>query len=94
MEGERPRKVTGHDTHFIKNYAEHEERWEITDDHVQYVLDHAEEGFFERQSNGLWKFKVFVPDLGYVLRTIIAPDGKIHTAYEDRVQTRSLFRRR
>ncbi len=94
MEGERPREVTGHHDHFIENYAEHEERWEITDDHIQYVLDHAEAGFFEKQPDGLWKFKVFVPDLGYVMRAIITPDGKIHTAYEDRAETRNFFERR
>lgn len=94
MESERPKHITGHHNHFIENYAKYRHRWEIADEHLQYVLDHAGDGFFERQPDGLWKFKVFVPELGYVLRAIILPDGRAYTAYRDGKATREYFERR
>lgn len=94
MEGGRPRRLMGHHDHFIENYAKYPHRWEITDDHLRYVLEHAEDGFFEKQPNGLWKFKVFVPELGYVMRAIILPDGRVYTAYRDGEATEEYFERR
>ncbi|MBA2693738.1 MAG: hypothetical protein H0U65_14805 [Rubrobacter sp.] len=56
--------------------------------------DNAEDGFFERQPNGFWKFKVFVPELGYVMKAIIFPDGRVYTAYRDGEATKEYFERR
>ncbi|MGH3090344.1 MAG: hypothetical protein ACRDSJ_23920 [Rubrobacteraceae bacterium] len=95
MKSERPREVTGHSRHFLRNYLDHPERREITDYHTQYVLDHAAEGFFGLQDDGLWQFTgVYVPDLGYVLRVVVHPDGKVYTAYNDKGETSKHFERR
>ncbi len=95
MESERPKEITGHSRHFLRNYLDHPERREITDDHIQYVLDRAEEGFFGLQDDGLWQFTgVYVRDLGYVLRVVVYSDGKVYTAYNDKGETRKHFERR
>ncbi len=91
MRSERPRRITGHGLHFIENLAKYPERWEITDDHLRYVLDHAEDGIFYRQPNGFWHFRVYVPDLGYVVRAIFHEDGRVRTAYNDTGETKKLF---
>ncbi len=76
-------EITGQTRHYWEKKAEYPERWEITEDICQWVVDNRMNGEFEkRESNGYWRFVVYVPELGYRVRVILLEDEHtLHTAF-------------
>ncbi len=76
-------EITGHTKYYWRRKLERPERWEITDDECQWVLDNRFDGEFSQQYDGKWKFTVYVPVLGYRVRVIMLADGKtLHNAFD------------
>ncbi|GEM_PF-2324910 len=76
-------EIMGHTDYYWRMIAREPERWEITDDECQWILDNRFDGeFFQQTKDNYWQFNVYAPELGYTVRVIMTEDGKnLHNAF-------------
>lgn len=83
-------RIRGISRYYWQTKAREPERWEITEDVCQRVIDRAYEGngFFEQQANGRWWFTAYSQDLDYWVVVILEEDEEtLFNAYENESET-------
>ncbi len=76
-------EITSYTGYYWRRKLERPERWEISDDECQWVLDNRFDGEFFQQYDEKWNFTVYVPALGYRVRVIMLGDGQtLHNAFD------------